>query len=119
MSTRQKIVSAFLVITVLNVAISITDAAPEVRYRGFTVVSMDQAVLEEAVNKWNANQVRYMICPDVWRMTEMKMPSVKATWDKLMADLPKGLDIAKSLGLAVVLDLHQLPIDNPKKYSSD
>lgn len=87
-------------------------------YRGFTVATMDQAVLESAVNDWNANQVRYMMCP-VWWKDQWKMPSYQATWEKILADLPAGLDRAKALGLAVVLDLHQIPNDHPQKYSDD
>jgi len=92
--------------------------AHKVRYRGFTVSRMDQAVLESAVRDWNINQVRYMMCP-VWWKDQWKMPSYQATWKKILADLPAALDRAKALGLAVVLDLHQIPNDNPKKYSDD
>jgi hypothetical protein len=115
----KKFLMILCMLGVLNsYAATTKKAAPEPQYRGFTVQSMDRALLEEAVTKWNANQVRYMICP-FWQMNAMKMPSQKATWDKLMADLPAGLDVAKELGLAVALDLHQLPIDNPKTYSAD
>jgi hypothetical protein len=42
-----------------------------------------------------------------------------AWWNQMLLDLPVGLDNAKSLGLAVVIDLHQLPDDSPTTYSSD
>jgi hypothetical protein len=92
--------------------------APEPQYRGFTVCSLEKKNLQNAVENWNANQVRYMMCP-VWWRDQWKMPSYQATWEKILKDLPAGLDNAKALGLAVVLDLHQIPNDNPKKYSDD
>ncbi len=91
---------------------------PKVQYRGFTVCSLDQSVLEDAVNKWNANQVRYMMCP-VWWAPNRAVGHYQATWRKILDKLPAGLDRAKALGLAVVLDLHQVPNDHPKEYSKD
>ncbi len=117
-----------LVISVLGVIAAfelVSSAQPssksaerKVQYRGFTIATMDQTVLDEAVNKWNANQVRYMMCP-VWRAPNCAVGHYMETWKKMLADLPAGLDRAKSLGLAVVLDLHQLPNDHPKEYSKD
>lgn len=99
--------------------VSCIHAAPaKVQYRGFTVASLDKKLLEEAVDRWNANQVRYMMCP-VWWKDMRKMPSYQATWKKILETLPAGLDNAKALGLAVVLDLHQIPNDHPRKYSDD
>jgi len=94
------------------------DGKWKTQYRGFTVCRMDDATLASAAKNWNANQVRYMMCP-VWWKDQWKMPSYQETWKKILADLPAGLDRAKALGLAVVLDLHQIPNDNPKKYSDD
>jgi hypothetical protein len=91
---------------------------PKTQYRGFTAQWIDRPILEEAVKKWNANQVRYMMCP-AWRQHSMKMPSIRATWEKMLADLPANLDIAKELGVAIVLDLHHLPDDHPKTYPQD
>jgi lysophospholipase L1-like esterase len=89
-----------------------------VRYRGFTVATLDKAVLEEAVDRWHANQVRYMMCP-VWRAPNSAVGHYQAAWRKMIAELPAGLDHAKALGLAVVLDLHQLPDDHPRTYPAD
>ena len=88
------------------------------QYRGFTVASLDQETLREAAEKWNANQVRYMMCP-VWWKDQWKMPSTQAVWQVILEKLPAGLDRAKALGLAVVLDLHNIPNDHPATYSSD
>jgi len=90
----------------------------KVQYRGFTVCTMDEKTLREAVVDWNANQVRYMMCP-VWRTPNRAAGQYMATWKQILADLPAGLDRAKALNLAVVLDLHQLPDDHPKTYSKD
>ena len=95
---------------------SVQASADNTHYRGFTVSSLDSSVLEEAVTKWHANQVRYMMCP-VWQ--KGSFPSYTISWNYILANLPAGLDEAKKLGLAVVLDLHQLPDDNPKTYSTD
>jgi hypothetical protein len=97
---------------------SAKNVKPKVQYRGFTVCSLDQNVLEDAVNKWNANQVRYMMCP-VWWAPNRAVGHYQATWKKILDQLPAGLDRARALGLAVVLDLHQIPNDNPKEYSKD
>ncbi len=84
------------------------------RYRGFTVCTLKQKDLEDAAKKWHANQVRYMMCP-IWQ----RRPGLttQATFDKMVADLPAGLDRAKKLGLSVIIDLHQVPVDNPTKDS--
>jgi endoglucanase len=85
------------------------------QYRGFTVQFMDEKTLTDAVRTWNINQVRYMMCP-VWRN---KSGTNMAAWEKILTDLPAVLDRCKKLGIAVVLDLHQLPDDNRKTYSKD
>jgi hypothetical protein len=110
-------------LALLLIAVGLHDfaaAAPKspVRYRGFTVASLDKSVLQEAAERWNANQVRYMMCP-VWRAPNRAAGCYQATWQKMVADLPAGLDNARALGLAVVLDLHQVPNDNVKQYSKD
>jgi hypothetical protein len=97
---------------------SVKSEKQKVQYRGFTVCSLDQSVLEEAVNKWNANQVRYMMCP-VWWAPNQAVGHYQATWRKILDQLPAGLDRAKALGLAVALDLHQVPNDQLKEYSKD
>jgi uncharacterized protein (DUF2141 family) len=91
-------------------------SADDTRYRGFTVATLDRSTLEEAVTKWGANQVRYMMCP-VWQ--KGTFPSYTISWNYILSNLATGLDNAKALGLAVVLDLHQLPDDTPVLYSSD
>ncbi|NLX06131.1 MAG: cellulase family glycosylhydrolase [Phycisphaerae bacterium] len=81
------------------------------RYRGFTVCTMDRKLLEDAINDWHANQVRYMLCPS-W-IYRNRFPSTGAAWQALLERLPADLDRAAELGVAVVLDLHTIPNDNP------
>lgn len=107
-----------VMVTLFTSVYALAEAPKETRYRGFTVTSMNQDVLEAAVNQWNANQVRYMMCP-VWWAPNRAPGHYQATWKKILDDLPAGLDRAKALGLAVVLDLHQVPNDNVKQYSAD
>ncbi|MFA5207027.1 MAG: cellulase family glycosylhydrolase, partial [Lentisphaeria bacterium] len=100
----------------LTAGAALTPAPPAVPYRGFTVLSLDRPVLEEAL-RWNANQVRFMMCP-IGRAKSV-VGQYQAAWRKMIAELPTGLDNAKALGLAVVLDLHQIPNDHPETYSPD
>ncbi|MBN1553461.1 MAG: cellulase family glycosylhydrolase [Phycisphaerae bacterium] len=91
---------------------SLAFAAPpkKTQYRGFTISDLDRETLEEAAKNWQANKVRYMMCPE-WQKQpgETKLQC----WKRLVAKVAPGLDIAKELGLAVVLDLHQIPNDHP------
>ena len=104
-------------VSLLNGANIAKSSPDEPRYRGFTVASLDKETLEDAI-RWNANQVRYMMCP-VWWRDSWKQPSYQATWQKILEKLPADLDRAKALGLAVVLDLHNIPNDHPATYSVD
>ena len=60
------------------------------------------------------NHVRYMMCP-VWWTAEQGGDSYWATWLKVLEELPAGLDNARELGLAVMLDLHTVPNDAYKE----
>ncbi|HBE02073.1 MAG: hypothetical protein A2096_14540 [Spirochaetes bacterium GWF1_41_5] len=118
-----KIRSKYLLIIVLSIlAISNIFAEEKnnmpVRYRGFTVKRLDIDILKNAVNNWNANQVRYMMCP-IWETSNRARGQYQATWRSMIEKLPEGLENAKALGIATVIDLHQIPNDNPKQYSND
>lgn len=87
--------------------------------RGFTVDRMDESTLRKAADEWHANSVRYMMRPrflglSVYRST----PEV--AWEKMMAALPDQLDMAKELGLIVILCPFDLPnpayVDYPEPY---
>ena len=114
---KQLLFSPLLILSLATSATETSSPDP-VRYRGFTVSSLDKPVLEDAVNRWHANQVRYMMCP-VWRAPNCAVGHYQAAWRKMIADLPAGLDNANALGLAVAIDLHQLPDDHPRTYPSD
>ncbi len=117
MSRKITSLSVLLVIASAS-ACALAEVPKKTQYRGFTVTSMNQKDLETAVKRWNANQVRYMMCP-VWWAPNRAPGHYQATWKKILDELPAGLDRAKALGLAVVLDLHQVPNDNVKQYSED
>lgn len=89
----------------------------ETRYRGFTVHRLKRKDLEEALRKYDINMVRYMIAQGLRR--EVESDSLKDLWAKLMKRLPGELDMARQLGLAVVIDLHSVFNDNPKKAPRD
>jgi len=98
------------VITLFTSSFALAEAPKKTQYRGFTICSMDRETLEDAAKNWHTNQVRFMMCPG-WA----KQPgeTQQQCWKRLLATVGPGLDIAKELGLAVVLDLHQIPNDNP------
>lgn len=110
-----------LLLSVLLLSLAATAAAPSgpapVRYRGFTVLNLDKATLTGAINQWHANQVRLMMVPN-WRAKNV-VGQYQAAWREILAELPAGLDNAKALGLAVVLDLHMIPNDHPAKYDAN
>jgi endoglucanase len=89
------------------------DAAAR-RFRGFTVGRMDREVLNDVKTRWNANMVRYMMCPVDRAKWTRSTPA--ATWRALLQKLPQELDAAAELGIAVVLDLHQIPNDRATGY---
>ncbi len=90
------------------------NASKKTIYRGFTVATLDKKMLQAAIDDWGANQVRYMICPS-WRARSLGAKTLQESWQKLLAKLPEGLDNAKELGLAVIIDLHQIPNDKPNR----
>ena len=122
MNTKSLAVLVCLLMTLASVCLLASPAraeTPKKVYRGFTVCSMDDKTLGDAANVWGANQVRYMMCP-VWRRDQRQdLPTCQAAWNEIVTNLPAELDRAHKLGLAVVLDLHQIPNDNPAKYPDD
>jgi len=80
-------------------------------YRGFTVHSLNKKDLVDAKTDWQANQVRYMLCP-TWKAQQQKTTE-QQSFDKMLDGLAQGLDDAKELGIMVIVDLHQTPMDTP------
>jgi len=93
------------------------------RYRGFTACRYDYETLKELRDKWHANQIRYMICPE-WQMQSLGAPTIKAAFEKIATEgIPELLKNCRKLGLAVIVDLH-LPPDSsppapPKEFKSE
>jgi hypothetical protein len=70
--------------------------------RGFTVRLLDESTLREA-KKWGADIVRIQLPLD--HTVKTYNLSWDAAWDKVLADLDAGLDLAKELGQTVVIAL--------------
>ena len=82
-------------------------------FRGFTCVpQMTKADLVDIKNRWGANIIRVMIWPANW---QGKYPSMEAHFQMLLENVRRLLPEAGQLGIAVVLDLHQIPNDHPAK----
>jgi len=76
-------------------------------YRGFNVTNLDPATLNDAAKVWHANIVRYAI--RIYFDSRVCHCSEAEAWDKVLRDLPAGLDAAKKLNMVVVLDMTQIP----------
>ncbi|PAW79929.1 MAG: hypothetical protein B9S32_00975 [Verrucomicrobia bacterium Tous-C9LFEB] len=89
------------------------------RLRGFTANKLTPEVLVDARHTWNANSVRYMFPLDLVRRRDKL--TLQQAWDKLIAELPAGLDEAKKNGLVLIIALPQQGIlsDEPTTSVTD
>jgi aryl-phospho-beta-D-glucosidase BglC (GH1 family) len=83
------------------------DAAGSNPLRGFSVVSIDDALLDSAIGDWHANIFRY------WPPTQPE------PWKQFQRDLPERLDRAHALGVTLILALSQIPNEHIKEYPQD
>lgn len=90
----------------------------QTEYRGLGVQSLDLQLLQTAKQDWHANQLRYMMAPE-WAAAKGGITREQA-WTNMLAALPQELDNAHALGIAVIVDLHQLPTLSPNEpYAGD
>jgi endoglucanase len=103
--------AGFLWSVVFSMTVAFVRVCPgetgKTHYRGFTINTLETKTLEDASRKWNVNIVRYMMRPPL--RAGMEHCTSKEAWKKMMSELPGRLDLAKRLGILVVLDLHDLP----------
>ncbi|MFG0247790.1 MAG: glycoside hydrolase family 5 protein, partial [Phycisphaeraceae bacterium JB051] len=111
MGCKLSLLVAFMV--TLN---SYAGPTQKTQYRGFTVHKMDYKTLLDARENWGANQVRYMIAP-AWHQGDY--PTKMAFFEARVKELSLMLDNARRLGLSVIVDLHQIPNDDPRRLSPD
>lgn len=76
--------------------------------RGFTVGLVDNTTLHDA-KKWGANVVRIQLPLDYTAKTFHL--DWEQTWNKVLADLDSGLDVAKELNLTVVVTMPLMGAD--------
>jgi len=79
----------------------------QTKRRGFTVVRIDDALLDSAIRNWHANIFRYWV------------PMEPAPWEQFLKAFPERLDRMKELGLTLVLALPQIPNEHIKTYPAD
>ena len=102
----------------ITAAVASFAAEDSPRLRGFTTGGLKIENLTAMRQDWNANAVRIMLRPGYYAQTK-KLPSSQDGWQALLKELPAYLDEAKKCGVAVIIDLHDVPNDNQKNYTGD
>lgn len=85
----------------------------DIQFRGIATKSLNYEALSAIKNKFNANQVRYYIAPKyAANNIGDHVVNTYPFWDAEISYLTQGLDNARKLGLAVVINVHQVPSVN-------
>ncbi len=118
----KAIVSILGFICLLNAAYAVPPWNAPTRYRGFTTcyTGNDRECLENLKvmkQNWKANNVRLMLRPNFISRVK-RLPTFQDGWKMILNFLPQYLDLAKKLGVLVILDLHDVPYEKLKTYAA-